>query len=108
MILKFPQSFPEYSTVFFFFQNFDKYYSKLIPFSNFCCIFSIVPQSLIDVLSSFLQNPRICFQRFTRGFDKITVEIFSNFYSGLLKNSLASFQTVLKFFLTLRLFFSNN
>ncbi len=31
-----------------FFQNVYKYYSKLIVFSNFCCIFSTVPQALID------------------------------------------------------------
>ncbi len=64
------------------FQNFNKYYSKLILFSNFCNTFSTVPQFLIDTLSSFWQNFQILFQRFTQHLDKVTVEICSNFYSG--------------------------
>ncbi len=37
----------------FSFPNFNKYYSKLILIPNFRCIFSTVPQSLIDILSNF-------------------------------------------------------
>ncbi len=82
--LKFSGSFSEYSFNFFF-QNFNEYYSTLIrTFSNFCCIFSTVPQSLIEILSSFLQILQIFFRRFTQNFDKITVEVCSNFYSDLL------------------------
>ncbi len=54
MTLRFPQNFSKYSSNFF--QNFNEYYSKLIPFSNFHWIFSTVPQSLIDILSIFLSK----------------------------------------------------
>ncbi len=107
IILKFPRSFSEYSTIFFF-QNFNEYYTKLIPFSNFHCTFSTVPQSLIDIYQDFLQISLIFFQRFTLSFDKIIVEVCSNFYYGLLKIFPASFGSDLNFFLTLKLFFSNN
>ncbi len=50
--------------------------------------------TLIDILSSFLQILQIFFQRFTQISDKITVEVCSNFYSGLFKNFLASFPSV--------------
>ncbi len=49
-----------------FFQNFNEYYSKLILFSNFHLIFSRVPQSFIEILSSFWQISQILFQRFTQ------------------------------------------
>ncbi len=73
---------PEYSSNFFF--NFNKYYSKVILFLNFRCIFSTIPLSSIDILSSFLQISQIFFQKFTQSLNKITVEIYWNFYSGLL------------------------
>ncbi len=90
MILKFPRSLSNIPLIFFF-QNLHEYYSKLIHFSNFRCTFSTVPQSFIDILSIF-------FQRFTRSLMKITVEVCLNFFSGLLKNFLASFRSDLKFF----------
>ncbi len=92
------RNFSEYSSIFFF-QNFNAYYSKLIPFSNFRCTFSAVAQSFLDILSSFfLQIPQHFFQRFTQSFNKIMVEVCSNFFSGLLKNFLTSFRHDLKFF----------
>ncbi len=73
----------------FFFQNFDKCYSKLIiTFFNFCCIFSTVPQSLINILLSFFVNSSIFFQIFTQRFDKITVEVCSNSLTRSLTHSL--------------------
>ncbi len=109
MILKFPRSFSEYSSNFFF-QNFNEYYSKLKYLFNFRCTFSTVHQSLIAILLFFffLQIPQIFFQRFTQSFNKITVKICSNFYFDLLKKFLASFQSDFKFILTRKLFFPNN
>ncbi len=82
----------------FFLQNFNKYYTKLILFSNFCCIFSTVPHSFIDTLSNVLQISQISFQKFTPSLNKITVEIRPNFYSSLLKIFFAGFRSVFKFF----------
>ncbi len=48
------------------------------------------------------------FQRFTPSLDKVTAEICTNFYFGSLKNFLANFRSIYKYFLTLQLFFSKN
>ncbi len=93
MILKFPRSFSEYSSNFF--SKFHQILFKTNTFPNFRCTISTVPQSLIDILLSFfLQIPQMFFQRFTHSFDKITIEVCSNFYSGLPKNFLAIFGSI--------------
>ncbi len=82
MILKFPGSFSEYSFNFFFF-------SKLIPFPNFCYTFSAIPQSHIDILSSFSANSSNFLSRiklaqiFILGYLKIFLqfsEVIKNFF----------------------------
>ncbi len=100
---KFPRRFSEYSTNFFL--KFQKILLKINTFSNFCLIFSTVSQSLIDILSGFLQISQIIFQRFTQSLYKVTVEICPTFYSGLLKNFLASFRSVSKFFFDIQIIF---
>ncbi len=52
----------------------------------------------------FFPNFSIFF-RFTRSFNKITVEIRSNFYFGLLKNFLAGFRSAFKFFFVTQIIF---
>ncbi len=54
---RFLQVFPYIPLIFF--QNFDKYYLKLILFKNFRCIFSTVPHSLNDILLNLLLIPQI-------------------------------------------------
>ncbi len=111
MILKFLRGFLNILWFFFFFFFFSKFRQILLKtniFLKFSLFFSTVPQSYIDILPSFLQIPQIFFQRFTQGFNKITVKVCSNFYSDLLLNCLANFRSVFKFFLTLELFFSDN
>ncbi len=88
----------------FFFQNFNKYYSKLILFSHFRYIFCPVFQSLIDILSSFLQNFQFFFKDLLT-LDKVTVEICPNLYFILLKNFLATFRSVFKFFFDTQIIF---
>ncbi len=76
----------------------SRWTSSLILFSNFCCIFSTFPQSLIDILSSFFAN-------FSNFFSQIYsvpilwllkfVQIFILVY---LKNFLASPKSVFNFF----------
>ncbi len=107
MILKFPRKFFRIF-LWFFFSKFQEILLKTNTFFTFLLYFSIVLQSLTDILSSFLQIPQIFFLRFTQSFDKITIEFCSNFYSSLLENFLASFRSIFKFFLDLKLFFSNN
>ncbi len=46
----------------------------------------------------FFANISNFFPRFTQSLNKVTVEICPNFYSGLFKNCLASFQRVFRFF----------
>ncbi len=88
----FPEVFSNIPAIYFFFYL-KKYYSKLILFSNFRCIFSTVPQSFIDILLSLLQISQMFFQRFTQNLGKVTVKIFPNFYSGSLENFLTSFRS---------------
>ncbi len=91
-----------------FLQNVNKYYSKLILFSNFHSFFSTIPQSLIEILSNFVKIFRIFFERFTRSHNKVTVEGFQIFILVYLKIFLQVSKVFLNFFLTLWLFFSKN
>ncbi len=91
MIIKFLRSFSEYSSIFF--QNFNKYYSKLIPF----LIFAVLSrQFLIDILSGFFTNFSIFF---------LKIKLSQIFIQGLLKNFLAIFQSDLKFFFDIQIIF---
>ncbi len=97
MTSKFPQSFSKYSSDFFFF-NFNEFYS-LILFSNFQCIFSTVPQSFIDIFSSFFQIPQVSIRlqlKFAQIFILVYLKIF-------LQDS--KFQAVFKFFLDYQIIF---
>ncbi len=97
--LKFPQSFSKY-----FYNFFSKFQQILLKtnISNFHYILSKVPQSIIDILSSFFANFSNYFQRFAQRLEPVIVEVCLNFYSSLLKNFLPSFRSVLKFFLTFK------
>ncbi len=58
-----------------FSQNFNLYYySKVVLFSNFRCIFSTVPHSLIDICQVFGKF-LFFFQRFTQSLDKFTPSV---------------------------------
>ncbi len=81
MILKFPRSFYKYSSFFF-----SKFQQMLLKTNTFQFL-----GPLLTFYQVFFQIPLIFFQRFTQTFDKITVEVCSNFRSGLLKNFPASF-----------------
>ncbi len=57
---------------------------------------------LLTFYQIFCKFPNF-FRRFTC-IDKVTVEIFLNFYSGLLKNFLANFWSIFKFFFDSQIF----
>ncbi len=112
----FPNNFEVSSKLFqiflwFFFQNFNKYYLKLKTNTFFKFLLYFLDSSSVPnwhFIKFFCKFLKIFFQKFTLSFDKVTVEVCSNFYSGLLKNFLANFRSILKFFSTLKLFLSNN
>ncbi len=108
-IQNFLEFFPNIPAIFF--QNFTKYYSRLILFSNFHGIFSTVPQFLISLLT-FYRVSRQFLQFFFKGLleslHKVIVKICPNFYSGLLTNFLVDSEVFLNFFVALKLFFSRN
>ncbi len=83
-----------------FFSKFQQILSKSNTFSKFSCIFWTVSQFLL-VFYQF-------FYKFLNSKIYSEVEICPNFYSGLLKNFVAGFRSVFKFFLVFTLFFSQN
>ncbi len=94
--------FSEYFTNFF--QNFNKYYLKLI----FFLIFTVFSRQFLSHLSIlfyqfFCEFLKLFFKDLLRVSIKLTVEICTNFYFGLLKNFFA--EVFFKFILTLRLLF---
>ncbi len=84
---------------------YSKFPEDFLLYIEFLRIFLTVLQSFIDILSSFLQIPQIVFQRFTQSLHKVTVEICPSFHYVLLKNFLASFRSVFKFFFDTQIIF---
>ncbi len=82
----------------FFFQNFNKYYSKLILFLNLRCISTTLSQSFIDILSIFLQISQIFFSKIYAVSIKLQLKFAQNFILVYLKNFLQVFKVFLNFF----------
>ncbi len=97
MIFKIPPNFLRILPSFF--QNFNKYYSKLKRFLNFVVFSRQFSSPLLTFYQVFLQISQVFFfQRFTQNLNKITVEICPNFYSSYLKIFLQVSEVFLIFF----------
>ncbi len=100
---KFPRSYSEYS--YNFFQNLNKYNLKVILFSNFRCIFSTVPLSLIEILSNFLQISEFFFKHLLIVSIKWRLNFVQIFIPDYLKIFMKVSDVFLIFFFLHKLFF---
>ncbi len=102
----FRQIFPNILPIFF--QKFIKYYSEILHFSYFRCIFEQCLSPLLTFYQIFFKFLRSFFKDLLKVSIKYSLKICSNFYSIYLKIFLQVFKVVLNFFLTPKLFFSKN
>ncbi len=89
-----------------FFQNFNKYYSKVF---KFLCIFWTVSQSFVDILSIFFKFLKFFFRDLLKVSIKLQLKFVQIFILIYLKIFLPVSEVFLNFFfLILNLFFSQN
>ncbi len=81
-----------------FLSNFQQILLKTNTFLNFCCIFSTVPQSFIDILSTFLQISQIFFKDLLRVSIKLQLKFAQIFILVYLKIFLLVSEMFLNFF----------